>query len=175
MDEKKFKEVEIPEISTSAESTLTSIGGIILVLGIIATVILACTTLQTKVYNGYYHDEQFNPMGLAITLGTFLSTLATWAVLRVIANISLRLKAIQETMPRRLMTETEVENVELRKQREEGKSIHSDYVVGETVFYKGSKYTIENISDSTGKLCINRGFFAGYAWLYPEEVSKVEE
>lgn len=48
MEENKFKEVEIPEISTSAENTLTTVGGIILALGIIATVILACTTLKTK-------------------------------------------------------------------------------------------------------------------------------
>lgn len=72
--------------------------------------ILACTTLKTEVYNGYYHEDQFNPMGLVITLGTLLSTLATWTVLRVIANISLRLKAIQETMPRRLMTEAETQH-----------------------------------------------------------------
>ena len=70
MEEKKFKEVEIPEISNSAESALTTVGGIILVLGIIATVILACTTLKTETNNGYYHREEFNPMGLALTVGT---------------------------------------------------------------------------------------------------------
>lgn len=175
MEEKKFKEVEIPEISTSAESTLTTVGGIILVLGIIATVILACTTLKTETNNGYYHREEFNPMGLALTVGTLLSTLATWAVLRVIANISLRLKAIQETMPRRLMTELEVKTIEEDEQKEEEKRIQSNYTVGEFVLYKGKKYPIENISDSTGKLCINRGTFVGYAWVFPEEVSKVEE
>ncbi|MBR4297421.1 MAG: hypothetical protein IKT82_04430, partial [Bacteroidaceae bacterium] len=90
MEEKNLNEVEIPEISTSAENTLLVIGNIILVLGIISTLILACTTLQTEVYNGYYHEEQFNPIGLALTLGTLLSSLATWAVLRVIVNISLR-------------------------------------------------------------------------------------
>lgn len=168
MEEKKLKEVEIPEISTSAENTLTTVGGIILALGIIATVILACTTLQIEVYNDYHCEEKFNPMGFAITLGTLLSSLATWAVLRVIANISLRLKAIQETMPRRLMTEKEVQQTEKKK-------VHSDFTVGETILYKGSKYQIENISGSTGRICIYRGAFAGYAWLYPEEVSKVEE
>ena len=175
MEENKFKEVEIPEISTSAENTLTTVGGIILTLGIIATVILACTTLKTEVYNGYYHEDQFNPMGLVITLGTLLSTLATWAVLRVIANISLRLKAIQETMPRRLMTEKEVQQAVIEEKQTEEKKVPSDFTVGETILYKGSKYQIENISDSTGKICIYRGKFAGYAWLYPEEISKVEE
>lgn len=106
-----------------------------------------------------------------ITLGTLLSTLATWAVLRVIANISLRLKAIQETMPRRLMTEAETQHSVI----EEKVKIPCDFKVGETILYKGSKYQIENISDSTGKICIYRGKFAGYAWLYPEEISKVEE
>lgn len=167
MKENKFKEVEIPKISSSAESTLTTIGSFILAIGIIATVILAFTTLQIKVYNGYRYEEQFNPLGLALTLGTLLSTIVTWAVLRVIANISLRLKAIQETMPRRLITEIEAE-------AEEQQEKVRDFEVGETILYKGSKYKIENINDSTGKLCIYKGVFAGYAWLYPEEVSKVE-
>lgn len=175
MEEKKLKEVEIPEISTSAESTLTTVGGIILALGIIATLILACTTLQTKTYNGYYHEEQFNPMGLALTVGTLLSTLATWSVLRVISNISLRLKAVQETMPRRLLTEEEVKVVAKEEQETSDTKIQSNFKVGETVLYKGNKYPIENISNSTGKLCIYRGTFAGYAWVFPEEVSKVEE
>lgn len=175
MEEKKLKEVEIPEISTSAENLLTIVAGFILALGIIATVILACTTLQTEVYNGYYNEDVFNPMGFAITLGTLLSTLATWAVLRVIANISLRLKAIQETMPRRLMTEKEFQQTVIEEKQTEKKKVHSDFTVGETILYKGSKYQIENISGSTGRICIYRGAFAGYAWLYPEEVSKVEE
>ena len=175
MKNTKLKEVEIPQISTSAEETLTTVGGIILAIGIAATVILAFTTLKTETYNGYYHEEQFNPMGLALTLGTLLSTLATWAVLRVIANISLRLKAIQETMPRRMLTEAEVKEIEVVEQKTAKNKIQSDFSVGEIVLYKGNKYPIENISDSTGKICINRGFIAGYAWVFPEEVTKVEE
>ena len=171
MEGKNLKEVKIPEISTSAESTLTTIGGIILFLGIISTLILACTTLQTKVYNGYYHVEQFNPMGLALTLGSLLSSLATWAVLRVIANISLRLKAIQETMPRRLMTEAEIKAVKITGSKAEVKK----FTVGDTIFYNEKKYHIVAINEDAGKICINKGFFAGYAWLYPGEVSKVEE
>ncbi len=175
MENKKLKEVEIPQISTSAEETLTIVGGIILAIGIAATVILAFTTLKTETYNGYYHEEQFNPMGLALTLGTLLSSLATWAVLRVIANISLRLQAIQETMPRRMMTEVEVKEIEVVEQKTAENKVQSDFSVGETVLYKGNKYPIENISPSTGKLCIYKGIFAGYAWVFPEEVTKVEE
>jgi len=157
MEEKKLKEVEIPEISTSAENTLTTVGGIILFVGIIATLIWAFLSIRFSSF-AYF----------AVALCTLLSSLATWAVLRVIANISLRLKAIQETMPRRLMTEKEVQQTEKKK-------VHSDFTVGETILYKGSKYQIENISGSTGRICIYRGAFAGYAWLYPEDVSKVEE
>ena len=175
MENTKLKEVEIPQISTSAEETLTTVGGIILAIGSAATVILAFTTLKTETYNGYYHEEQFNPMGLALTLGTLLSSLATWAVLRVIANISLRLKAIQETMPRRLMTEAEVNVFEVGEQEAAENKIQSNFSVGEIVIYKGNKYPIENISPSTGKLCIYRGTFAGYAWVFPDEVMKVEE
>ena len=173
MENTNVKEVGIPEISTSAESTLTTVGGIILALGICATLIFACTTLQTETYNGYYHEEQFNPMGLALTLGTLLSSLATWAVLRVIANISLRLKAIQETMPRRLMTEAEVKQVEVEEQKIKENLAKCNFVIGETILYYGGKYEIKNIDITEGKICINLGLFND-VWLDPEKVTKVE-
>ena len=175
MENTKLKEVEFPQISTSAEGTLTTVGNVILVLGILATIILAFTTVFVEVEVGWHKENHFNPMGLALTMGTLLSTLATWAVLRVIANISLRLQAIQETMPRRLMTEAEVNVFEVGEQEAAENKIQSDFSVGEIVLYKGNKYPIENISPSTGKICINRGFIAGYAWVFPEEVTKVEE
>jgi hypothetical protein len=175
MENTKLKEVEIPQISTSAEDTLTTVGNVILVLGILATIILAFTTVFVEVEVGWHKESRFNPMGLALTVGTLLSTLATWAVLRVIANISLRLKAIQETMPRRMMTDAEVKVVEEVEQKLAENKVQSDFSVGEIVLYKGNKYPIENISPSTGKICINRGFIAGYAWVFPEEVTKVEE
>ena len=164
MEGKNSKEVGIPEISTSAESTLTTIGSIILSLGIFATSFLALVALQAA-----------DLMGLAGALVTLLSSLATWALLRVIANISLRLKAIQETMSCRLITEAEVKEVEAEEQKAEENKIKSNFTIGETILYKGRKFQIENVSETTGKICINKGLFAGYAWLYPEEVSKVEE
>jgi hypothetical protein len=175
MENTKLKEVEIPQISTSAEDTLTTVGNVILVLGILATIILAFTTVFVEVEVGWHKENHFDPMGLALTVGTLLSTLATWAVLRVIANISLRLQVIQETMPRRMMTDAEVKVVEDVEQKLAENKVQSDFSVGEIVLYKGNKYPIENISDSTGKICIDRGFIAGYAWVFPEEVTKVEE
>lgn len=175
MENTKLKEVEIPQISTSAEDTLTTVGNVILVLGILATIILAFTTVFVEVKVDWHMESRFNPMGLALTVGTLLSTLATWAVLRVIANISLRLKAIQETMPRRMMTELEVKQTEAREAKAKETIVKSDFTVGETILYKGNKYQIEQISTSTGKICIDRGFIAGYVWVFPEEVSKVEE
>ena len=73
------------------------------------------------------------------------------------------------------MTEKEVQQAVIEEKQTEEKKVPSDFTVGETILYKGSKYQIENISDSTGKICIYRGRFAGYAWLYPKEISKVEE
>ena len=175
MENTKLKEVEIPQISTSAEDTLTTVGNVILALGILATIILAITTVFVEVEVSWHKESRFNPMGLALTVGTLLSTLATWAVLRVIANISLRLQAIQETMPRRMMTEVEVKTIEVIEQKTAENIIQSNFSVGEIVIYKGNKYPIENISPSTGKLCIYKGIFAGYAWVFPEEVTKVEE
>ena len=175
MDNTKLKEVEIPQISTSAEDTLTTVGNVILVLGILATIILAFTTVFVEVEVGWHKESRFNPMGLALTVGTLLSTLATWAVLRVIANISLRLQAIQETMPRRMMTDAEVKVVEEVEQKLAEKLEKCNFTIGETIIYKGKKYEVMNIDTSEGRLCINLGVLAGYVWLDPEEVTKVEE
>ena len=78
-------------------------------------------------------------------------------------------------MPRRMMTEAEVKVVEEVEQKLAENKVQSDFSVGEIVIYKGHKYPIEKISPSTGKLCIYRGTFAGYAWVFPEEVTKIEE
>ncbi|MBR4297512.1 MAG: hypothetical protein IKT82_04910, partial [Bacteroidaceae bacterium] len=84
--------------------------------------------------------------------------------------ISLRLKAIQETMPRRL-----INTIEISEEMAQEEKVKVNYTAGETILYKGKRYQIEEVNESTGKVCINRGTFAGYAWLYPEEISKIEE
>ena len=90
----------------SAENTLNTIAWITLIVGIIAaliclfTVCWTTTTVVTQHYT-YIPDETkdvttFNPMGFAMTIGIFLSSLASWAFLRVISNISLTLKDIRK-------------------------------------------------------------------------------
>ncbi len=162
MENTKLKEVEIPQISTSAEDTLTTVGNVILVTGIFASIVF--------VFAG---DFEF--MDIVFALGIFLSSLTTWAVLRVIVNISLRLKAIQETIPRRVMTEKEFKVVQVNEQKVAKKLAKCNFTIGETIIYKGKKYEVMNIDTSEGRLCINLGVLAGYVWLGPEEVTKVEE
>ena len=175
MENTKLKEVEIPQISTSAEETLTTVGTIILIIGIFATLALLCTSVVVEIDEGWHSEKQFDPVMFVLTLGILFSSLTIWAVLRVIANISLRLKAIQETMPRRMITEEELKVIQASERKAVQTVVKSDFLVGETVLYKGNKYPIEKISESTGKLCIYRGSFAGYAWVFPDEVTKVEE
>lgn len=89
----------------SAEDTLNTIAWITLIVGIIAAIICLCTICWTKttvvVQHFTYSDDitkdvtTFNPMGFAMTIGIFLSSLASWAFLRVISNISLTLKDIK--------------------------------------------------------------------------------
>ena len=89
MEQKKV-EVKVPNISASAESTLKTVATILLIGGVIAALI-------------FIFGIEDHAIGIGAGIGTFLSALASWAVLNVIANISLRLKAIQETMPLRLV------------------------------------------------------------------------
>ena len=81
----------------SAERTLKIIASIVLVVGIIATIILLTTTVWVDIGVGIKHVV-FNPSALVITIGVLLSTLISWALLRVLANISINLKNINSKM-----------------------------------------------------------------------------
>lgn len=87
MEEKK-DEATVKK-NRGAEDTLSIIADIVLVLGIIGTVV----SLFTLALEGENHNE-FNPMGFAITFSALLSTLISWSVMKVLANISLTLKGI---------------------------------------------------------------------------------
>lgn len=89
------KPVKSEEINNSAENTLVVIGNIVLAAGILVGVI--CLFTICWVDSGKYHystDIVFNPTGFAMTVGIILSSLLTWAVLKVVANISKTLKEI---------------------------------------------------------------------------------
>ena len=162
MENTKLKEVEIPQISTSAEETLSTVGNVVLVIGILAPIV-------------FVFASDFEFMAFVLALGIFLSSLTAWAVLRVIANISLRLKAIQETIPRRMMTEKEFKVIQVNEQKVAERLAKCNVAIGETIIYKGKKYEVMNVDTSEGKLCINLGVLAGYVWVFPDEVTKVEE
>lgn len=90
-------------IDNVAENTLTTIAGIVLWVGIIGTIFCLFTLTTTKVVDPTYtysihYDTIFNPAGLAISIGVLLSTITTWALLKVIANISKTLKEINSKM-----------------------------------------------------------------------------
>lgn len=87
------------KIDLSAENTLKTIAKIVLVIGVIATLVLLFTIVwvDSGRYN-YITDTVFNPAGFATTLAVFLSTLISWASLRVLADISINLKEINSKM-----------------------------------------------------------------------------
>lgn len=89
--------------SNAAENTLKGIATLVLWAGIIGTIFCLFTLTTTKVVDPTYHysihyDTIFNPAGLAISVGVLLSTLISWALLKVIANISISLKEINSKM-----------------------------------------------------------------------------
>lgn len=83
------------EINYSAENTLESIATFILVAGIIATLICAFSIVVIRNPEYVYIDSYiFNTEGFVITVAVFLSTLTSWASMKVFANISRSLKEI---------------------------------------------------------------------------------
>lgn len=84
---------EVVSVDNSAESALKIIANIILGCGIIASAI--CLGTLCFVEQGDYSTETvFNPTGFAITIMVLFSSLVSWGLLKVIANISLTLKEI---------------------------------------------------------------------------------
>ena len=81
--------------SVSAEETLNAIAYIVLILGLITGVICMCTICFIDDPRPYHYEKMFNPSGFATTIAIFLTSLATWALFRVIANISMSLKEIK--------------------------------------------------------------------------------
>ena len=172
MEEKVLKEVGIPDIPSNAESTLKTIAMVILICGIIVSIILLFTIVFVGVSGTYYSEKEFNPSGFAMTIGILLSSIASWASLNVFANISLRLKAIQETMPLRLIDENEIKQKDQCKQEENitpRKSL-SDIKVGDRVTWRKSmtKYTVEDIAP--GKVLLSTGLLGGKKWIPEEEI-----
>ncbi len=87
------------DINNSAENTLTTIANIILVLGIISTIICAftiCFVTALKPGYSYVTETTFNPVGFATTTAILLSSLVSWSIMKVIANISLTLKEMNK-------------------------------------------------------------------------------
>lgn len=87
----------------SAENTLKGISTFVLWAGIIGTLVCLFTLTTTKVVDPTYqysihYDTVFNPEGLVISFGVLISSITTWSLLRVIANISTSLKEINAKM-----------------------------------------------------------------------------
>ena len=86
------------------EDTLKTVAGFILVLGVIATIICIFVLVYPKVDAGYtiyghhYSDykREFSATGLATTLTILFTSVISWAVMRVIAEISTTLKKINK-------------------------------------------------------------------------------
>lgn len=93
--EKTHIKNEVKELELSAENTLKSIADIVLIGGIISTIICLFTivVVDSGKYQ-YIEDKVFNPAGFATTLGILLISLTIWASLKVLSNISVSLKEI---------------------------------------------------------------------------------
>lgn len=85
-------------IDNSAENTLSVIANIVLVCGIIATVICLFTIVfvDNPDYLGldFQSERIFNVEGFVSTFMILFSSVISWSLLKVVANISITLKEI---------------------------------------------------------------------------------
>lgn len=89
---------QIVEISdnTNDEKTLRTIANLILAVGIISSLILLFTISFVKIQgeNSWESKMALSASGLVTTIGTLVSSIGLWALLRVISNISTSLKEL---------------------------------------------------------------------------------
>lgn len=83
-----------PDQSTSEEDTLNGIGGITLILGLVCSLILFFTLAIRSESWG----TEFNMTGFIIALSVLIYSLTTWALLRVISNISINIRQLNIKM-----------------------------------------------------------------------------
>lgn len=84
-------------INDGAEKTLNSIATLTLVCGIIAAIICFATLCFHKVPAAgytYITETKFDPAGLGIAISVLIVSIATWAMMKVFANISLTLNEL---------------------------------------------------------------------------------
>ena len=99
IEQKDNNPTETPaeEQNNSAENTLNFIANLTLFLGIFISVICLFTICFVETPKDDYFDtteKVFSWHGFMITIAVFISSLMSWAVLRVFTNISLTLKQI---------------------------------------------------------------------------------
>ena len=94
-------------MKNGAESAIILIAHGILIIGIIATIICASTTIFIDAPQIDYSrfgkatintTKEFNPMGLILTLVVLFTTIMQWAFMKVVANISLNIKDINNKL-----------------------------------------------------------------------------
>ena len=87
------------ETNLSAENTLNGIAVFTLIVGIIGAIVCLFTICWVEVPKAgytYLTEKVFSGSGFATTIGILIGSLATWALLKVIANISITLKEINK-------------------------------------------------------------------------------
>lgn len=85
--------------SNGAENTLNTIAYLVLICGILCGILLLFTICFIDNPNPYSDEKKiFNPEGFGTTVGVFFTSLATWALFRVIVNISKSLKDIKKKL-----------------------------------------------------------------------------
>jgi len=85
-----YKAEEVDDFDTY-ENTLSTIGNITLIVGLMCTLILFFSIVFIDAPFG---ESEFNLTGFAITLSVLITTITTWAFLRVISSISINLRQL---------------------------------------------------------------------------------
>lgn len=170
-EEKDFVPRMIPNshiLSDSAEDIMKGMAVVILLVGLISTIVLLFTVCVTKVPKGYYSEEiVFNPIGFAITVATLLGSLATWAALNVFANISLRLKTLQEAFSDTIVLEKQEKPSQAESSN--SKSIREmNLKPGDIIIrnFDGKEYEVKEVRSDT--ILIYTGMIGGYRALSPD-------
>ena len=160
--ERKMVEIPVPDISSNAEKKLKTVAIIILVLGIFVAIVGLIVAVISFVY----------------FFVCILCLVGCWALMNVIANISLRLKGIQETMQLKLVPELNEEKQNVSEASQNTEFVYDKRLDG---IKKGDKVKeiatgkIYKVDDVDDKRIYCGSLIGGYMWYGKDKLEYVDQ
>lgn len=85
----------------SIEKMVNILSNLLLTLGVIASIIMSFSIVMVEKAESFgrftYSEKEFSPIGLVIVVSTLFSSILLWALLKLVIDVSVNIRAIAKT------------------------------------------------------------------------------